>query len=423
MANNFESNFTRKLMMKVADRFEANRLLSKQVDTQTYSGSFNPNTGDTIDIKRPTDYKTTRTSTGDISSTTAQSIVTGKASATVQDYITVEVDYDEADEALNMGTDADRFFDDIANRIVIDLELDFAQFALKNAGLHVGTVGQGVDSWAEIAEAGALMRSIGVPMNKKWCYFANPYTQVALANEQRSLGVNPEVSTATEQALINKNFAGFDVYTATTLGQYLTGVGADRAGTVASNPVVTYLAAKDSMTQQIAVSGFQANLAIAAGEKVTVTGRNRLNLSTRKLAVDATGAPIVFTGTVTQDVTLDGSGAGTIVITGPAIFEANGAYNTTDSAVVSGDVISLEGSASTTYQPNMFWHPDGLSIAYVDMKKLKATDTVYKGRDGLRMRCSMDSDVRANKQIVRFDLRPAYGVTNPFFVGQGFGKA
>jgi len=409
-------------MMKVADRFEANRMMSKKVDSQTYSGSFNPNTGDTIDIKRPTDYKTTRTSNGDISATTAQSIVTGKASATVQDYITVEVDYDEADQALEMGTDADRFFDDIANRIVIDLELDFAEFAMKNAGLLQGTVGQGVDSWAEIAEAGALMQSTGVSMNKRWNYFLNPYSQVALSTEQRSLGVNPEVQTATQQAMVNQNFAGFDVFTATTLPSYTTHSAADRVGAVASNPDVTYVTAKDSMTQTIAVSGFGANLEIRAGETVTVTGRNRLNLSTRNNAVDASGTQIVFTGTVVSAVTLSGTGTGNIVITGPGIYEASGAYNTTDSAIVAGDVLTLGGAASTVYQPNLFWHPDAFAIAYVDIKKLQSTDTIYRSKDGLVMRCSKDSDVRANKQIVRFDLRPAYGVTNPFMAGQGFGN-
>ncbi len=423
MANDFRSNITRKLMMKVADRFEANRNMSKQVDTQTFSGAFNPNTGDTIDIKRPTDYKTVRTSDGDISATTAQSIITGKASATVQDYITVEVDYMEADEALKMGTDQDRFFDDIANRIVIDLELDFANYAMKNCGLRSGTVGQGVDSWSEIADAGALMQSTGVPMNKRWNYFLNPYSQVAIANEQRSLGVNPEVATATERAKVSSNFAGFDVYTATTLANYVTGAGADRVGAVASDPVVTYVAAKDTMTQQIAVSGFQANLEIKAGETIEVTGRNRLNLSTRNPAVKADGSAVVFTGTVTTDVTLNGSGAGTLTITGPGIYEASGAYNTTDSAIVSGDVVTLGGAASTVIQPNLFWHPDAFTIAYVDIKKLKSTDTIYKSRDGLVMRCSQDSDVRANKQIVRFDLRPAYGTSNPFMAGQGFGVA
>ena len=422
MANNFESNFTRKLMMKVADRFEANRVMSKMVDTQTFKGSFNPNTGDTIDIKRPTDYVTTRTSNGDISATTADSIITGKASATVQDYITVEVDYDEADEALNMGTDKDRFFDDIANRIVIDLELDFANFAMKNAGLLAGTTGVGLDSWAQVAEAGALMQSTGVSMNKKWNYFLNPYSQVALSTEQRSLGVNPEVSTATEKAMVNRNFAGFDVYTATTLPTYTTGTGADRAGTVASNPDVTYLTAKDTMRQQVAVTGFQANLVVKAGETVTIAGRNRLNLSTRQVATKADGSTVTWTAVVVSEVTLNGSGAGTLLLSGPAIFQSSGAYNTTDTAVVSGDVITLGGAAATVIQPNLFWHPDAFSIAYVDMKKLQSTDTIYRSTDGLVMRCSKDSDVRANKQIVRFDLRPAYGVINPFMAGQGFGS-
>jgi len=422
MANNFESNFTRKLMMKVADRFEANRMMSKMVDSQTFKGAFNPNTGDTIDIKRPTDYKTTRTADGDITATTAQSIITGKASATVQDYITVEVDYQEADEALKMGTDNERFFDDIANRIVIDLELDFAKFAMQNAGLRAGTTGQGVDSWNEIAEAGALMQSTGVAMNKKWCYFLNPYSQVAIANEQRSLGVNPEVGTATERAMVSRGFAGFDVYTATTLSNYVTDSAADRVGAVAVNPDVTYLTAKDTMTQQIAVSGFGANLVIKAGETIEVTGRNRLNLATRQIATKADGSVVVFTGTVVNEVTLDGAGAGTITITGPGIFEATGAYNTTDSAIVAGDVVTLGGAASTVIQPNLFWHPDAFTIAYVDMKKLNSTDTIYRSNDGLVMRCSKDSDVRANKQIVRFDLRPAYGVSNPFMAGQGFGN-
>ena len=85
MADNFDSNFTRKLMMKVADRYEANRVMSKNVDVQTFKGAFNPNTGDTIDIKRPTDYKTSRTSTGDLTGVNSD-IVAGKASATVQDY-------------------------------------------------------------------------------------------------------------------------------------------------------------------------------------------------------------------------------------------------------------------------------------------------------------------------------------------------
>jgi hypothetical protein len=175
------------------------------------------------------------------------------------------------------------------------------------------------------------------------------------------------------------------------------------------------------MTQSIPVDGFQANLAIAAGETVTITGRNRLNLNTRQPVIDGTGSNVVFSGVVTEAVTLDGSGAGTIVISGPAIFEASGAYNTVDSAIADNDVITLGGAADTVYQPSLFWHRDAFSIGSVPLKKLHSTDTVVQTTDGLSLRVSKGTSIRENKQIVRFDLRPAYACLNPFFAGQGFG--
>jgi len=422
MANNLESNFTRKVMMKVLDRFESNRVLSKNVDTQLFKGQFNPNTGTQIDVKRPTDYTTISTADGNIS-TTRSDIITGKATATVQNYITVAVDYDEVDEALKMGTDISRLWDDIGNRMVVALETTFAAYVVKETALLSGTHGNGVEAWAEVAQAGALMQSAGVPMNKPWSYFLNPYSQTSLAGEQRGLGVNPEVKTANDMALIQQRFAGFDVRTATTLPTYTSSAGADRAGTLSGNPDVTYVTAKDTMQQTLAVTAFQANLVVKAGEQIQITGRNRLNQSTRDPILTAAGATVVFTGTVVADVTLGASGEGNIVISGPAIYEASGAYNTVDSAPVSGDVVTLLGAASTVYQPNLFWHPDAFTIASVNIKKLHSTDTVATTRDGLQMRVSKYSDGNANSQTVRFDLHPAFGTMNPYFAGQAFGNA
>ncbi len=422
MPNSFESNFTRKVLMKVADRFEADRVLSKNVDTQLFKGTFDPNSGDNVDIKRPTDYNAVRTSSGDITGQ-KQDIITGKATATVQDYITVAVDYNEADEALKMGTDINRFWDDIAQRIVTTLETDFASYMMKNSALVSGTVGEGVDSWSEIAYAGALMESSGVQKNQKWCYALNPFSQAALSVEQRSLGVNPEVADASKMATVTDNYAGFRVMTSITQDTYTTGSGADRAGALSATPTATYESVKDSMKQSLAVTGFQANLEVKAGESITITASNRINLATRKLMVDQTGSQIPFTAVVAQDVTLNGSGAGTIVISGPAIFEAAGAYNTVDRAIQSGDVVTLGGSQNSVVQPNLFWHPQAFSIASVDMKKLHSTDTIYTSHDGLQLRCSKYSNGDANSQTVRFDLRPAYATINPFMAGHGFGTA
>ena len=177
------------------------------------------------------------------------------------------------------------------------------------------------------------------------------------------------------------------------------------------------------MTQSIPVTGFQASLAVKAGEKITVASTNQLNLSTRNAIYDEAGNTILWTGTVTADVTLDGSGAGTLVVTGPAIYEASGAYNTVSRALTNGDVVTLLGSASTTYQPNLFFHKQAFSIGAVPIKKLHSTDTVMTTKDGLQMRVSKYADGDKNQQTVRFDLRPAYAALNPFFAGHGWGTA
>lgn len=423
MANDFDSNVTRKLARVFLDKFEAARVLSKNVNTQLLSGAFDPSTGDTVDFKRPTDYKSNRTSDGDISATTANSIITGKASGTVQDYFTVELDWQEADQSIKMDQ-LEELIEPAATRIVTDMEVDFASYMVKNTALISGSHGNAVSTWAEVARAGAVMEGNGVPDKGMWCYAVNPYTQSTLADVQRSLGAaDPLVSKAHQNAIISNNFAGMKVMTATTLPTFTTGTGADRAGAINGSPTVTYAAAKDTMTQSIPVDGFQANLAIAAGETVTVTGKYRLNLATRQPVIDETGAKVPWSGTVTAAVTLNGSGAGTLVVTGPAIYEASGAYNTTESALADNDVITLGGAADTTYQPNLFWHKQAFSIGSVPIAKLYSTDTVATTADGLQLRVSKGASIRENKQIVRFDLRPAYGTMNPFFAGQGFGTA
>ena len=425
MANNFDSNITRKLARVFLEKFETTRVLSKNVDTQLLKGQFNPSTGDTVDFKRPTDYISQRTSTGDISSTTASSIITGKASGVVQDYFTVEVDYSEADQAIKMDQ-LDQLLAPMATRIVTDMELDFAKFMMENSGHQAGTIGTAADVWDDIAEAGAVLQSSGVPMDSPWYYTVNPYTQRALASNQRSLGSGGTsgalISEAHKKAIISENFAGFDaVMTATTLNSITTDSEADRVGAITAIDV-TYVTAKDTMTQSITVSGFGADLEIRAGDRISLTGINRLNLSTRQAMIDDTGAVVPFTAVVTTAVTLSGTGTGTIVISGPAIYEAAGQYNTVDSAPIATGVITVLGAASTLYQPNLFWHKQAFSIGSVPMEKLYSTDTTATTEDGLQIRVSKGSSIRENKQIVRFDLRPAYGVMNPFFAGHGWGS-
>lgn len=422
MANNFDSNTSKKVMRSFLAAFEMERVLSKNVNTQLFQGQFTPATGDTVFVKRPTDYTSVRTPDGDVSGETKNDIITGQAKAVAQDYFTVFADVDEVDEALR-ADQLDELLAPMARRIVIDMETDFAKFMMSNTGGFTGAAGTAITKWDHVAESGAYLEALGVPMDKMWCFGMNPFTQRKLASDQRSLGGETGTMTANERATITSNFAGMDVKTCTSLATYQTGAGADRAGVVAVAPTQTYLSAKDTMTTSLAVSGFQANLEIKAGETITITGINMLNLSTRLPMIGEAGTQIEYTATVTQDVTLDGSGAGTLVVSGPAVNEANGQYNTIVSAIAGGEVVTLSGAESTIIQPNLAWHPDAFTIASIPIKKLKATDTIATTSDGLQLRVTRDSDFEGNRNKYRFDFHPAYGVMNPFFAVQSFGRA
>jgi hypothetical protein len=425
MANSFESNFTRMLARVFLEKFESARVLSKNVDTQLLAGKFAPNTGDTVDFKRPTDYVSRRTATGDVSSGALKSdIITGKASGVVQDYFTVFVDYDEADEAIKMDQ-LDQLLAPMATRIVTDMELDFAAFMLKNTALVTGTVGSPILTWDDVAAAGALMAAAGIPSDSMWNYALNPFTQRTLASDQRSLGAGGVagglIDSAHKRAIITDNFAGMKVMMATTLASFTTPTTGDVVGAMNGAPDVTYLTAKDTMTQVLAVTGFGAfGGVVPAGTVLEITGVNRLNLNTRQPIIDELGANVIWRCVVQTDATLAG-GAGNITVTGPGIFETGGQYNTTDVAIGAANVVTILNADATLFQPNVFWHRQAFGIGSVPIKKLHSTDTLATTEDGMQMRVSKGVGFLENNQKVRFDFRPAYAAFNPFFAGQGWG--
>ncbi len=426
MANDLTSNVTRKLLRSFLKAFESNRVITKTVNTQLFQGKFTPASGTTVDIKRPHDYTTIRTSGGDISGETKDSITSGKATATVQDYFTASVNWDNVEEALELDQ-LDQIIAPMARRIVTDLEVDFASFMMKNSGMVLGAPGQAINAWQEVANAGALMSSTGVPGDMPWYYIMNSFSQVAMANLQKDLtAVDSLVQTAWQKAQISRDFGGIQALTSQALASYTTNATADVAGVVDGTPTATYVSVKDTMQQTIHIDTLAAAETYVAGTVIEIPTRFILNQATREPALDAAGANIPWRGVLVADV-LTATNEADFLVSSPAIKETTGsrdsAYDTVVAAIVDGDVVNVRSADSTTFQPNMFYHPEAFSIASVKLPKLFSTDATVITEDGFSLRVSKYSDGDANVQKVRFDLLPAYAVLNPFFAGHGYGVA
>jgi len=422
MANNLDSNTVEDLARIFLEKVQSSRVLTKTVDTQLLTGRFTPDTGGTVSFKRPHDYNTIRTTGGDISASTKSDIISGKATGVVQNYFTVATEWKNIEQALDLDQ-LDKIIEPMATRIVTDLEVDLGTFMQQNGGLAVGTPGTGVTTWSDVSRAQAEMESRGIPMDADWFYVMSPFTANILADVQNSLssGSNRLVDNAWERAQVSDRLAGMRTMRSNALKSFTSGASADRIGALSATPVATYVTAKDTMTQSLAVDSLTNDGTILAGDVLEVTGRRQLNLSTRETMIDNTGTTLLWRAVVTADVTLNGSGAGTVVATGPAIRETNGQYNTVDGALVSGDIVTILGATAELRQPNLIYHPQAFGLGTVKLDKLFNTDTVATTEDGFSIRVSKYSDGDANVQKVRFDLLPAFIVFNPFYGGQAWG--
>ena len=326
-SNNLSSNVTRQLLRKFIPEIEKQRVLSKTVNTQTFQGKFTPASGATVDIKRPHRYKSKRTSDGDISSGTKNAIISGKATATVQNYITVDIDWDNVEEALHLDQ-LEEILMPAAEECVTELETSFNDYMIKNAGLSYGTPGTAVDAWTDVAGPQALLKALGVPGFNTY-YVMNPFTVKALASVQTGLSADPSrlVQTAWEQSQISSKFAGLQCLASNSLSTRTSGTSTDRIGALKATPTATYASVKDTMVQTLSYDGLTASQtgALKAGDILEFTGtgalaRSYIHQKTRKTLIDGT-SPVKWRCVVTAASDTDSSGEGTVVVAGPAIKE------------------------------------------------------------------------------------------------------
>lgn len=428
MANDLSSNITRQLLRVFLPAFERQRVLSKTVDTQTFQGRFNPSSGDYVDIKRSHQYLAKRTAGGDISALTANSIISGKATAQVQQYITIDIDWTNKEEALQLDQ-LETILKPAAETCCIELETSFCDFMIRNAGLSIGTPGTPIDSWTDVASQMSLMKSIGVPTMGNIYSVMNPFTIQNLASAQTGLSADPSrlVQVAWERAQIASPFAGLNCISSNSMSTWTVSDSADQAGALAADPDGTYVTHKDTMIQSLSVTGLTAAAVVKAGDILEFPGtgalaRSFVNVRTQKTVFGADGNPIPWRCVVTADATMDGSGDGTLLVAAPAIYEASGQYNNISAALASGDVFNILGTASTEYQPDLFYTRDAFAIAFVKLPKIYATDTIAVSSDGISIRCTKYGDGDANTNKVRFDILPAFGVMNPMWAGKAFGS-
>lgn len=434
MANDLNSNVSTKVAKVIMDGFQASQVLTKTVNTSLISGSngVDNETGDTVYLKRPHQYKSLETSDGDITGMTKNDIASGRIAATVQPFITVPIEYTNLEEVTQLNQ-LQEILMPAGEELATRLETNLGSFIGNNSGLTYGTPGVAVDAWMDVTGASALMKSVGVPDSGERYYVMNPFSQANLSNQQTGLtGADTLVQSAWQNAQITQNFGGLRAISSNALKNYTGGASVDRTGALAGPPDQTYVNAKDTMQQVLSLSGLTASTvdAVRAGDVIEFTGvsalaRSVVNVKTREVSMGADGLPIKWRCTVVTGGDTDGAGAVSVTVTNAAIYGnlggADEQYTNISTGLLGGDVFTILGTNDTIYQPNLAFHKNAFALATLKLPKLHATDTIATTKEGLSMRITKYSDGDANKQKWRIDMLPVLSAVNPLFACRGFG--
>jgi hypothetical protein len=424
-ANNLQGNVSQIVLKEFAKGFTNSNVLVNAVNRQVIQGELNPNTGDSVRLKRPMQYKAERTATGDLTAKTSSNLISGTIEARISQYCTVWVEYDQIEEALRLNQ-WEKILAPAYERMNTEIELELARYIVNNAGGGLlGTTGTPITKWSDVAQCGSFLYDIGLGVGRKYAIM-DPWAAQALADKQGALGSgNVElIRSAWEDAQISGNFAGVRALTSNALATRTAGSAAGAASvTVKTTPTATYTAVKDTMRMTVVLTG--ASLAgknIKAGDQLVFPASNWINQQTKQ-TMFRNGQAVDFVATVLEDANAVGNDITVSITTAPVVDATNPQFNVVDRALTAGDAVTIVGAASTMYKPNIFLHEDAVAMGTVVLPKLQGWDSsvMTSSSTGLSMRATMSSNPITNVQGMRIDLLPAFGLLIPQGVGHFYG--
>ncbi|MDK9585420.1 P22 phage major capsid protein family protein [Lelliottia wanjuensis] len=418
--NNMSKNVSQKVLQKFLPEFASDLVLTKTIDRQIIANKIDNTTGDSIQIKRPHQFKTEKTKTGDLTGKDPSALVAATATAKVDDYITVYVSWSQLEQALELNQ-LDKILKPIARTMATELETRVANFMLANGALSIGNAGSGIKEWDEVSRAGALFADMGQPGTK---YAAlSPWAISALAGKQIALANGDLNRNAWEKAQIPRNFAGLDaVFSTNSLATRTAGQAAGVATlTVKTAPTIDYTSVKDTYQFSVPLTGATASVNgfLKAGDQLVFSATAWVNQMNKQSIIGDSGDIIAFTCTVMADANSDANGNVTVTCSGVPIYDAAlPQYNTVAQTVAAGDAVMVRGAKNKLIKPSLFYTDSFMGLATIKLPKLHSIDSSIVNWEGLSIRAHKWSDGTKNNQFMRFDLLPAFACFNPMEGGQ-----
>jgi hypothetical protein len=395
MANAFKNTslVTKFAVKEFLNALQMGNMVDRQLDDQFRK------VGDTISVRRPVMFAATSGAT--ISS--AQDIEEANVTVQLTERKKVNFEITSQDMTLEIDQANERYIRPAMEELAQDVE-SFIAGKYTDIYNFVGTPGTTPSTFLDVANAGAKLSKLGVPMSGDWSGFYDPDASVALANGLKGVFPQEIATRALKEASIGR-YAKFNMFENQSLASHTVGVNTGTPLVNGASQNVTYATAKDTDTQSLITDGWTNSQTgiLLAGDVFTIAGVNSVNRRTR------TDSGELAQFVVTADANSGAStGPATFTISPPII--TSGPYQTVTVAPADDAVISvLTGTGGVSYRQNLGWHPNAITLAMAPLDT--PSDGATSARESFKnvsIRSVRQYDIINDKTVFRFDI--LYGV-------------
>ena len=311
----------------------------------------------------------------------------------------VGINFTSAELSMQLDDFADRVLKPRISQLASSIDADVAN-VFASVGNSVGTPGTTPATALVMLQAQQKMNEAAAPMSPRYLT-VNPAANAALVNGLSGF-FNPSdsISRQFKSGMMGENVLGYEeVNMSQSIKSFTVGSRTATGGT-------TSAAVTTEGATTISITGAGASGTVKAGDVFTVAGCFAVNPQTR----ESTGS--LFQFVALADVTLDGSGAGTITVA--PMYSAAHPLATIATLPVSSRNVTFLGAASTTYPQNIAYHKDAFTLATADLILPQGVDMASRANhNGISMRIVRQYDINNDRMPCRVDVLYGYAAIRP----------
>jgi len=316
--------------------------------------------GETISIKRPTDFTVRDGRVADI-----QDVVEGKFTLTVDKFKGVDFKFTSEELTLQIGELSERVIKPAMVQLANQVDTDIHNL-YKDVWNFVGPAATGVDggtinSYADFAKAPERLDLTAVPRDDRYAVLS-PTDTYAMLGAQTALYMQDVAKDAYRKSKLGR-IADIEIHSSQNVQTYTAGTRTNSTPLVKGTQSTTWASTKDTGTMSLDTDGWTTVVTINQGEVFTINNVFAVNPVTKATLPHL--QQFVVKTSVTAHATTTSST--TLTISPPII--TSGAFQTVSAVAADDATIIVIGTASTGYSQNMVFHKNAFSLVTVPLAK------------------------------------------------------